>query len=51
MIFLVRYITHVDLDVYQRGGWRCSHYGVRGDDLDCFVASFRCCCNRQNASP
>jgi hypothetical protein len=36
----VRFITHHDLLDYQ--GWDVSYYGVRGDDLHCFVASFWC---------
>lgn len=40
---IARYITHNELEVYARHGWRCSFYGWRGDNLECFIASFRCC--------
>jgi hypothetical protein len=39
---IARYITRADLNDYRH--WRCTFYGWRGDDLECFVASFRCCC-------
>lgn len=45
MTHLFRYITRADLNLYRENGWRCTFYGWRGDDLECFVASFRCCCN------
>ena len=40
---IVRYITGIDVPAYRRCGWRVTYYGIRGDDLDCFIASFRCC--------
>ncbi len=46
MTHLFRYITRADLDTYRWHGWQCNFYGWRGDDLECFVACFRCCCNR-----
>ena len=45
MTWIVRYITHYDLDLYQRLGWRVTGYEGRGDDLGCFIASFCCCRN------
>ena len=42
---IARYITAADLHDYRH--WTCQFYGWRGDDLECFVASFRCCCNHQ----
>lgn len=41
---ILRYITEPDLALYQRAAWRCTYYGIRGDGLICYVASFRCCC-------
>jgi hypothetical protein len=40
---IARYITYRDLEVYNRHGWRCTYYGHRGDDLQCFIASWLCC--------
>lgn len=43
MTWIVRHIRHYDVDLYRSMGWRCTFYAERGDGLDCFVASFRCC--------
>lgn len=43
MTWIVRHIRHYDVDLYRSMGWRCTFYAERGDELDCFVASFRCC--------
>jgi len=40
---IFRYITQPDLEVYLNAGWDCRYIGMRGDDLACFLASFRCC--------
>jgi hypothetical protein len=40
---IARYITHYDLDLYERCGWRCQFLRIRGDDLHCFLATFQCC--------
>lgn len=42
MIWIARYITHHDLEVYCRHGWRVTAYEHRGDGLACFIASFLC---------
>ena len=41
MIF--RYITQHNLRLYQRNGWDCRFLYVRGENLHCFMCSFRCC--------
>lgn len=43
MTWIIRHITHLDVDAYRRLGWRCTYYGERGDGLDCFIASWLCC--------
>jgi hypothetical protein len=40
---IFRYITQADLQLYLNAGWDCRYIGIRGDDLACFLASFRCC--------
>jgi hypothetical protein len=45
MIWIARYITSADLPDYRN--WECVFHAWRGDDLECFVASFRCCCCRK----
>ena len=43
---IVRYITRPDLHAYRH--WRVTFYGWRGDDLECFIASFRCTLSADN---
>ena len=50
MTHILRYITHYELAVYQRAGWRCTYYGIRGDDLHCFLCSWPCCKNSAHRS-
>lgn len=40
MTWIVRYITWSDLSDYRN--WECTFHAWRGDDLECFVASFLC---------
>jgi hypothetical protein len=41
---IARYITEIDVPLYLRCGWRLDFLGrIRGDDLICFLATFRCC--------
>jgi hypothetical protein len=40
---LFRYITQADLELYLNAGWDCRYIGMRGDELACFLASFKCC--------
>lgn len=41
MIF--RHITQYEIAPYLRHGWACKFLYVRGDNLHCFMAGFRCC--------
>jgi hypothetical protein len=40
---IARHVTHENLEPYLRHGWDCRFLYVRGDDLHCFIATFRCC--------
>lgn len=42
MTTILRHITHHDLWAYRH--WDVRYLYERGDDLSCFLASWRCCC-------
>jgi hypothetical protein len=40
---IARYITQHEVEDYMRCGWQCSFHAIRGDNVICFVATFKCC--------
>lgn len=45
---IARYITLDDVEEYMRWGWSCEFLKrIRGDDVWCFLATFRCVQSQQ----